>query len=90
MDLELTEVQRKISYALLAPLWAVIIYNYMMPLEQNGLQVFLYWSGVVMSVIHAAEIFIFYPRLPKTTNKLLGIVLIFFFGIVYGSSLPKN
>ena len=90
MDLELSELQRKISYALLVPLWAVILYNFVMPLEPHGLQVFLYWSGVAMSIIHAAEVFIFYPRLPEGTNKLLGVVLIFFFGIVYGSSLPKK
>ena len=90
MELELTEQQRKVSYAILLVLWPVMIYNLVMPFQLHVLQQALYWTAIAISITHAVEIFLFYPRLPATTNKVLGIVLIFFFGIVYGSNLPKD
>lgn len=90
MDLELSETQRKISYALLVVLWPVMIFNFVVPFESHWLQQALFWTGIGISVTHVAEVFLFYPRLPETTNKAVGVVLIFLFGVVYGSSLPKK
>lgn len=90
MELELSPLQRKISYALLAVLWPMMLYNFAFPYQVAWLQQALYWTGIAIIVTHAVEVFLFLPKLPASTNKLLGIVMIFFFGIVYASGFPKT
>lgn len=88
--MELTEQQRKISYAILIILWPMMLYNFMFPYQVAWLHQVLYWTGIAVIVTHVVEVFLFYPRLPANSNKVLGVIRIFFFGIVYASSLPKQ
>ena len=83
----LSPVQRKISYVLLSVLWPLIMYNFACPFSSTALQQSLYWMGIAMSLVHFVEVFMFYSKLKPETNKVAGVLMLFFFGIVYASGL---
>ena len=85
--MKLTPTQQKISYPLLVILWLAIGYNFICPFSNVTLQQTLYWGGIGMVAVHGAEVFIFYAKLKPETNKIIGVLMLFFFGIVYASGL---
>jgi uncharacterized protein YhhL (DUF1145 family) len=85
--MSLSPVQRKVSYVSLVLLWALVIYNFICPFTNTILQLSLYWGGIAIIVVHFIEVFIFYSKLKAETPKVQGVLMLFFFGIVYASGL---
>jgi uncharacterized protein YhhL (DUF1145 family) len=88
--MELTESQRKASYAILTVLWIAIAINFVAPFGIGWLQTGLFWTGIILAISHAVEIGLFLPKLPQSVNKVQGALLIFLYGIVYASSFDQN
>ena len=88
--MKLDPLQRNISYAILVVLWSLIALNIAKPCSIAWLQQSLFWTGLLMSVVHTAEVFVFYKKLKPQTNKLVGIIMLYLFGIVYASGLDES
>jgi uncharacterized protein YhhL (DUF1145 family) len=86
--MKLTDTQRKISYVILSVTWLAIAINYVAPFSVGWVQTALFWTGIGMGAAHLIEVGIFWKKLPPESNKAVGAVMLFLFGIVYASSLP--
>ena len=88
--MHLSATQRRLSFTILTIIWLAIAINYLIPVPPAWLSTTLYWLGIGMGAVHLIEVFIFFNKLEDNTNKLIGVLMLFLFGIIYASSLDEN